>query len=92
MPICVAQSMLRLGFGGIREEARRRLGTESDPEKRDWLSGVCIAYEGASVLARRYADLAAAMAERASGARADELARIHARIEQLAPCPKPGEY
>ena len=76
--------VLRLGFGGIREEARRRLQTEIDPDKRDWLKAVGLAYDGASLLAHRYADLAAAMAREAQGDRVDELLRMAAVCRHVA--------
>ena len=84
--------VLRLGFGGIREEARRRIETESDPEKRTWLNAVCLAYEGASCLAHRYADLAVTMAKNASGESVDELLRIASVCRHVAEEPPRDLY
>lgn len=70
------RKVLELGFGGIIDQASRRLKGEQSPEKRNFLSAVCIAYEGASVLARRYADLVSKMAQKASGRREAELEGI----------------
>ena len=70
------RKVLELGFGGIIEQARRRMEGEPSPEKRNFLSSICIAYEGASKLARRYADLALEMAPKASVRRKSELDKI----------------
>ncbi len=70
------RKVLELGFGGTIDQASRRLKDEQLPEKRNFLSAVGIAYEGASVLAQRYADLASEMAQKASGRRKTELERI----------------
>lgn len=68
--------VLRYGFGGIRRLADERLAVETNQEKVDFLRAVKIAYEGASALAKRYADIAAKMAEKAAEPRKAELLRI----------------
>lgn len=75
---------LRLGFGGIRREAHERLEQETSQEKRDFLRAVCVAYEGASLLAERYARLAGDMAEDAAAPRDEELRRIAAVCLRVA--------
>ena len=70
------RKVLKLGYGGIVEQARARLAAETDPLRRDFLEAVCIAYEGASILAQRYGNLAQTLAETASEPRRMELERI----------------
>jgi choline trimethylamine-lyase len=84
--------VLRLGFGGIREKALQRIDAETDPEKRAWLNAVCLAYEGASCLAHRYADLAVTMAKNATGERVDELLRIASVCRHVAEMPPRDLY
>ncbi len=77
-------TLQRLGLTGIRDRAREKLRTEADPKKRDYLDAVAMAYEAAIRYARRYADLARALAEEASDAtRRAELAQIAAACEGL---------
>lgn len=68
--------VMKLGFGGILGQARARLARETDPARQDFLRAVCVAFEGAGVLARRYAELAEAMAADAAPERAAELRAI----------------
>jgi len=70
------RKVLELGFDGIIEKARQRLRSEGAPDKRNFLNSVCIAYEGVSILAQRYADLALEMSLQISGHRKAELKRI----------------
>lgn len=76
--------VMQLGFGGVLAQARARLERESDPTKRDFLAGVCAAYEGAGALARRYAGLAEELSTSAAPERAAELARIAGACRNVA--------
>ena len=55
-------TLLRLGLPGIRDQARFRLEVETDPDKREFLHAVEIAYDAACAYVARYAALAADMA------------------------------
>jgi len=76
--------VLELGYGGIIQQARERMKDEPASEKCDYLSAVCIAYEGASILAKRYARLAAEMAQESSGQREAELEKIAEVCDHIA--------
>ena len=79
--------ILQHGLGGIRRLALERLEAEADPERRDFLKGVAIAYEAAGILAKRYAGLAAQMAQTAAEPRKAELQRIEAVCRNIAEKP-----
>jgi len=70
------RKVLELGFDGIIKQTRQRLENEPSTEKRNFLNAVCIAYEGASLLSMRYANLASEMVKKAFGRRKSELERI----------------
>jgi len=76
------------GFTGLRDEARRRLREESDPDKRDFLEGVAISYEAACDYAARYASHALEMArEEGDPGRRLELEQISRTCQELATGP-----
>lgn len=81
------QKVLDLGFGGIIEQAKNRIKEESSQEKRSYLNAVCIAYEGASILAKRYAALALEMAQGTTGGRRVELEEIAVVCNNIATHP-----
>lgn len=68
--------VMRLGFGGIRARAEARLATETDSTKQDFLRAVSVTFEGAGILALRYADLAESMTSKSTPERAAELTAI----------------
>ena len=63
------ETILRKGLPGIRDEARARLRTETDPDKRDFLRAVEVAYGAACAYVRKYA------------LRADEMAAVDSHTE-----------
>ena len=77
--------LLDLGFSGIRDQARTRGQSETDPEKRAFLRAVEIAYDAACAYVARYAVHAheRAALETDPGVLAD-LRRIAATCEELA--------
>ena len=78
-------TLMRLGFTGIRDEARVRLEGETDPERADFLEGVVIAYDAACRYVERYAEHAEALAEATPDAsRRDELRRVRDVCRELA--------
>lgn len=70
------KKVLNMGIGGLIAQARERIRSEQSQTKRDFLNAVCIAWEGVSLLANRYADLALQMASTHPGVRTLELRRI----------------
>jgi pyruvate-formate lyase len=56
------ETILRKGLPGIRDEARARLRTETDPDKQDFLRAVEVAYDAACTYVRKYAEAAEKMA------------------------------
>ena len=77
--------LLGKGLAGIREEARRRLQGETDPDKRDFLGGVEIAYDAACRYVERYARQAEVLAAtEADVSRATDLLGIAATCDELA--------
>jgi len=79
--------IMRLGFGGILSQARTRHTAETDPTRQDFLSAVCVAFEGAGAFARRYAELAESMAPDAAPERQAELRAISATCRHIADQP-----
>jgi len=70
------KKVLELGYGGIIKQARKRMEDEPLQDKRNCLRSIYIAYEGASNLARRYADLAQEMSQKAFHQHRAELEQI----------------
>jgi pyruvate-formate lyase len=82
------EMLLRVGLSCIRDEARERAAQEADPERRDFLAGVAIAYAAACEYVAKYAHLAAEMATRETNPRRrDELGRIAAVCDELVDGP-----
>jgi pyruvate-formate lyase len=78
-------TILRMGLPGIREHARARLQEEADPEKREFLQAVEIAYDAACKYVTRYAAYASEMAaSEADERRKRELERIASVCDELA--------
>jgi pyruvate-formate lyase len=77
-------TILRLGLSGIRYQARERLLTEADPDKRDFLHAVEISYSAACEYVARFASHASEMAatER-DPLRRQELNRIASVCQEL---------
>lgn len=65
---------LDLGPAGLIEKARKRLLTEEDPNKREFLENVILVLRGAQNFMLRYADRIDQMAENASGEQKTEMA------------------
>lgn len=77
--------LLRQGLPGFRDEARRRLKHEKDPEKRDFLQAVDIAYDAACGFIERHAQLARQMSlAEADPRRKAELLKIADVCHELA--------
>ena len=81
-------TILRLGLPGIRAEATRRLGTEDDPDRKEFLLAVQIAYDAACRYVEEYALHAEAMAaSETDPARVRDLERISSVCHELASGP-----
>ena len=72
------ETILQMGLTGIRDNARERLATETDPKKRDFLQGVEIAYDAACQYVERYV----AHARELAAAESDPRRKVE--LEQLA--------
>jgi len=84
--------LLERGLPGIRDTARARLRTETDPEKREFLRAVAISYDAACGYVLKYARQARAMAAaEPDPARRADLQRIAAVCDELATAP-PGSF
>ena len=81
-------TLLRLGLAGIRDQARRRLETETDAARSDFLRAVEIAYDAACTYVARYADHARRLAaDEPSLSRSAELQRIAVICDELSSAP-----
>ncbi len=79
------EAILRMGLPGMRDEARRRLETESDPQRADFLRAVEISYDAACQYVLKYARLADDLAaDEADLPRRAELQRIASICRALA--------
>lgn len=76
--------ILKLGYGGIIDQACESIKREAVQEKRDYLKAICVAYEGASILANRYSELALKMAKEADSYRSMELKGIASVCNHIA--------
>ena len=82
------RNILRMGLADTRDNARMKLGLETDPDKRKFLEAVTIAYDAACGYVAKYALCAAEMATLESDPRRkDELERIAAVCGELAVAP-----
>jgi formate C-acetyltransferase len=80
--------ILEMGLPGIRDAARFRLQSESDPARREFLEAVAISHDAACGYVRKYALLAADLAAReADPTRKLELERIADVCAELASGP-----
>ena len=80
--------LIRCGLTGIRDRAQEKLETATDPDQRDFLEGVVIAYEAALQCVARHADHALEMAEEETDpTRQEELERMAAVCRQLTAGP-----
>ena len=73
-------TLLRLGFAGVRDQARAQLDGETDPEKRDFLRAVEISYDAACAYVAQYAILAREMA----AGEPEPLPSYHLAIEPIS--------
>jgi pyruvate-formate lyase len=81
-------TILRVGFTGIRDNAQERVAQENDPDRREFLEAVAIAYGAACSYIERHARCADEMASReANPRRREELRRIAAVCDELASGP-----
>jgi formate C-acetyltransferase len=77
--------ILRMGLAGIRDHAQERVARETDPEKREFLEAVTIAYDAACGYVAKHARCASEMAARETDpCRRGELERIAAVCDELA--------
>ncbi len=79
------ETILRMGLPGIRDHARERLATETDPAKQDFLRGVEISYDAAC----QYVDKCAQDADKMAASetdfqRKDELRKIADICREIA--------
>ncbi len=82
------RNILRMGLAGMRDNARRKLELETDPDKQVFLEAVMIAYDVACSYVQKYALCAAEMAAlEIDPHRKDELKRIAAVCDELAVAP-----
>ena len=82
------ETILKVGLAGMREDAHRRAARETDPERREFLEAVAIAYDAACRYVEKHARCAAEMAARETDPRRrDELGRIAAVCNELATGP-----
>jgi pyruvate-formate lyase len=82
------RNILRMGLAGMSDNARMKLGLESDPDKQGFLEAVTIAYDAACGYVAKYALCAAEMAALESDPRRkDELKKIAAVCDELAVAP-----
>lgn len=78
-------TILRMGLPGIRDYARSRLETETEPDKRDFLRAVEISYDAACKFAEKHARCASAMAvSETDPRRREDLERIASVCHGLA--------
>lgn len=78
------ETILRMGLAGIRDHARERLLTETDPDKQDFLRAVEISYDAACQYVEKYAEYAHGMAvSEPDPRRRDELERISSVCHEL---------
>jgi hypothetical protein len=82
------QTILSVGLVGMRDNARQRAAQEADPDRREFLEAVAIAYDAACRYVHKHARCAADMASRETDPRRrDELGRIAAVCAELATGP-----
>jgi formate C-acetyltransferase len=85
--------LLRMGLPGMRDEAHRRLATETDPEKIDFLRAVEISYDAACQFVLKHARLAGDLAgSEPDAGRLAELRGISAICRALASGPPESFY
>lgn len=79
------ETILNMGLAGIRDYARKRLETELDKEKREFLEAVKISYDSACKYVQKYADYLDKMALlETNPARKEELREISDICYELA--------
>jgi formate C-acetyltransferase len=82
------ETILGAGLAGIRDEAQTRAAQEIDPDRREFLEAVDIAYDAACGYVAKHARCAAEMAMgETDGRRREELRRIAAVCDELAAGP-----
>jgi pyruvate-formate lyase len=80
--------LLRVGLAGIRDHAQARAAQETDPERRDFLDAVAIAYEAACCYVGKHARRASEMAAGENDPRRrGELEQIAAVCDELTAGP-----
>ena len=81
--------LMRLGFGGLAEEARESLASLTGPEedceeKKQFLQAVIICLDAASAYVLRYASLAEEKAKSASSGRKEELLKMASNMRTIS--------
>ena len=74
------------GVNALQAEIAERIEQESDEDKKRNLQAFSISLNGVKILARRYAELAKAQKERATGERVNELNRLISALENVPAC------
>ena len=77
------EKLLRVGLRGVREEIHSVLSHTTDDEAHAYLRALLVCCDAVAGFARRYADLAEALAEDCDEARATELHQIAAACRQV---------
>ncbi len=78
-------NLIRLGYTGIRNRAKEKLISESEPSKQDFLEATVLSYDAACAFAEKHALYAEALAREASDSeRQAELIQIAEACYQIA--------
>ena len=87
------ETILRMGLAGIRDSAREKLQSETEPSKRGFLRSVEISYDAACKYVEKYAQYADEMAaSEPDPRRKEELKRISSICHELAISPPTSFY
>ena len=85
-------TILRMGLPGIRDNARARLETETDPAKKDFLRAVELSFDAACKHVSKYAERASELAAAETNlSRRDDLERVASVCHELATA-KPSSF
>lgn len=86
------ETILNMGLAGIRDHARERLSTETEPKKREFLEAVAISYDAACKYVEKYVKYAEELAlSEMDPIRKKELKKIASVCHELATS-KPSSF